>query len=145
MKVSGILSTKRSGVITARSDQPIRDAIALLAQYNIGALAIVNDAGKLVGILSERDIVRQAAMPDDVRDLSIDSVMTRQVIVARPQDDLMSVAHTMTEKRFRHMPVLGNDDALIGMISIGDVLKAQRDQYRGEIDTLETQIMADDS
>jgi CBS domain-containing protein len=54
----------------------------------------------------------------------------------------MSVVHTMTEKRFRHLPIL-QADKLIGIISIGDILKAQRDTYRGEIDTLETQIMAD--
>lgn len=144
MKVLGILSTKKGGVITARSNQTIRDAVAVLTQHNIGALVIVNDVGKLVGILSERDIVRQAAKPDDLFSLPIIHVMTRSVIVARPQDDLMSVAHTMTEKRFRHMPILDDEDNLIGMISIGDVLKAQRDQYRGEIDTLETLVMADE-
>jgi predicted transcriptional regulator len=70
-------------------------------------------------------------------------IMTKKVIVAMPQDDVISVAHTMTEKRFRHLPIL-DGDKLIGIISIGDILKAQRDQYLGEIDTLETQIMAEE-
>ena len=56
----------------------------------------------------------------------------------------MSVAHTMTERRFRHLPIL-DDKRLVGIISIGDVIKAQRDTYRGEIDSLETQIMADEA
>ena len=60
------------------------------------------------------------------------------------KDDLMSVAHTMTERRFRHLPIL-DDKRLVGIISIGDVIKAQRDTYRGEIDSLETQIMADEA
>jgi CBS domain-containing protein len=60
-----------------------------------------------------------------------------------PQDDLYSVMHTMTEKRFRHLPIV-DEGRLIGIISIGDILKAQRDAYRGEIDTLETQILADE-
>ena len=60
-----------------------------------------------------------------------------------PDDDVMSVVHTMTEKRFRHIPVIDKGQ-LIGIISIGDILKAQRDQYQGQIDTLETQIMASD-
>ncbi len=144
MKVSGILSTKSGGIITAHPGQTIQEAASFMANYNIGALIIVDDAGKLVGILSERDIVRKAATHDGVFALSIADVMTTNVITALPQDDLMSVAHTMTEKRFRHMPILDRDGELIGMISIGDVLKAQRDQYRGEIDTLETQLMADE-
>ncbi len=63
-------------------------------------------------------------------------------MVGLPQDDIMSVAHVMTERRFRHLPIVDDDGKVIGMISIGDVMKAQRDEYRGEIDTLETQIMA---
>ncbi|MCA9961958.1 MAG: CBS domain-containing protein [Anaerolineales bacterium] len=144
MKVSGILSTKPGDVITAHPQQTIQEAIGILAARNIGALLIVDDVGKLVGILSERDIVRKAVMHKGVFDLPVAEVMTTHVVTALPQDDLMSVAHTMTEKRFRHMPILDSDGELIGMISIGDVLKAQRDKYRGEIDTLETQLMADE-
>lgn len=144
MKVSGILSIKPGDVITAHPQQTIQEAIGILAARNIGALLIVDDVGKLVGILSERDIVRKAVMHKDVFDLPVAEVMTTHVVTALPQDDLMSVAHTMTEKRFRHMPILDSDGELIGMISIGDVLKAQRDKYRGEIDTLETQLMADE-
>lgn len=66
--------------------------------------------------------------------------MTRNVITSRPHDDLESVANTMTEKRFRHLPVVYQEE-LVGMISIGDVVKAQRDQFRGEIDTLQMQML----
>ena len=117
-------------------------AIGMMADNNIGALVVTNNVGRVVGIISERDIVRTAIQRDDVFDLAVADVMTREVIIGLPEDDVISVAHTMTEKRFRHLPILEQGE-LVGIISIGDILKAQRDQYRGEIDTLETQIMAD--
>lgn len=144
MKVSSILSTKTGGIVTAHPNQTIREAAGQMYQHNIGAIIIVDEAGHLVGILSERDIVRKAVTHNAVFDMAISDVMTKDVITAVPQDDLMSVAHTMTERRFRHMPILNQEGQLLGIISIGDVLKAQRDQYRGEIDTLETQLMAGD-
>lgn len=144
MKVKRLLATKSGAVITIRPDQPIRDAVALLARHNIGALVVVAAGGNLpVGILSERDIIRRAAENEDVFSENVHDIMTKEVITGMPQDDLYSVMHTMTERRFRHLPVV-NENELIGIISIGDVMKAQRDEYRGEIDTLETQILADE-
>jgi CBS domain-containing protein len=67
--------------------------------------------------------------------------MTRQPITGVPQDDLLIVANTMTEKRFRHLPIVDKGQ-LIGIVSIGDVVKAQRDHYAGEIDTLHEQMLA---
>jgi CBS domain-containing protein len=67
--------------------------------------------------------------------------MTRQVVIGMPQDDVISVAHTMLERRFRHLPIM-EEEKLVGIISIGDVLKTQRDAYKGEVETLETQIIA---
>lgn len=145
MKVKRILATKSGSVITIRPDQPIRDAVALLAQHNIGALVVVaaGDASP-VGIISERDIIRRAAENEGVFSENVETIMTREVVTGVPQDDLYSVMHTMTERRFRHLPVV-DEGKLVGIVSIGDVLKAQRDEYRGEIDTLETQILADEA
>ena len=144
MKINSILSTKSGEVITVAPDQIIREALALLAQHNIGALVVVDKNAKVIGILSERDVVRMATKRDNVSDMQVKDVMTKDVIVGVPQDDLMTVANTMTENRFRHLPIV-DGDRLIGIVSIGDVLKAQRDQYQGEIDTLETHILANDS
>ena len=144
MKVSRILATKKKGVVTITAEETVAAAIALLAEYNFGALVVVNQDGKLVGILSERDIVRRANADKNVFSATVGKVMTRNVVVGVPQDDVLSVVHTMTERRFRHLPIVNDDQELIGMISIGDVIKAQRDDYRGEIDTLETQILADE-
>lgn len=143
MNISSILSTKGSEVITISPGKTIGEAVSLLATHNIGALVVTGDSGNVVGIISERDIVRRAAERTDVISHSVAEVMTKEVVVGVPEDEIMSVAHTMTEKHFRHIPIL-EGDRLIGIISIGDILKAQRDQYRGQIDTLETQIMASD-
>lgn len=142
MKVRRILATKGMRVITIGPQKQIREAVALLVRHNIGALVVVDDTDHPVGILSERDIIRESAVNEQVFDLQVADLMTRNVITGASQDDTHSLAHTMTERRFRHMPIV-EDGKLIGIVSIGDILKAERDQYRGEIDTLETQIMAD--
>ncbi|MCP5100614.1 MAG: CBS domain-containing protein [Chloroflexi bacterium] len=142
MKVSTILSTKRPGVITVNANQTIQEATMLLAENNIGALVVVNQGHAPVGILSERDIIRSLSQRADTLSLPVADIMTANVITGDPSDDLMSIAHTMTEHRFRHMPIV-KDGELVGMISIGDILKTQRDQYRGERNTLETQILAE--
>lgn len=143
MKISSILSTKSSEVITIAPDQTISEAISRLSSYNIGVLVVLGASGKVVGIISERDIVRRLVEDQELFSREVSEIMTSEVIVGVPDDDVMSVVHTMTEKRFRHIPVIDKGQ-LIGIISIGDILKAQRDQYQGQIDTLETQIMASD-
>ncbi|MEK7709475.1 MAG: CBS domain-containing protein, partial [candidate division NC10 bacterium] len=105
-------------------------------------LIVVNAPGTPVGIVSERDIVREAARNEQVFGRAVGEIMTRDVITGVPEDDLASVANLMTEKRIRHLPVV-TGGKLIGIISIGDVVKAQRDKYQGEVETLETQILAD--
>lgn len=140
MKISNILARKGPKVFTVHSDQSIRHAIALLAEHNIGALVVVDAAGKPVGIISERDIVREAARNEQVFSKAVGELMTREVIAGTAQDDLVSVGNTMTEKRIRHLPVM-DKGRLIGIVTLGDVVKAQRDQYRGEVDTLQIQIM----
>ena len=144
MKVSSLLATKSPTVITIHPDQPVADAVDLYSQNNIGSLIVVDRDNHLVGILSERDIVRHLPEYEDMMGTAVQEIMTPRVIVALPQDDVMSVAHTMTERRFRHMPVV-DEGELVGIISIGDIIKCQRDQFRGEIATLETQIMAEKS
>lgn len=141
MHIHRILATKDGNVFTVRPEQSVRDATALLAQHNIGALIVVNELEWPVGIVSERDIVRALSRDERILDHAVDEIMTRHVVTGLPVDDLMSVAKTMSEKRIRHLPIL-DGGKLVGMVSIGDVVKAQRDLYQGAVDTLETQILA---
>lgn len=143
MQVDNILATKGSAVVTVRPDRAVREAIALLAEHNVGALVVVDEQAHCVGIISERDIVRQAATDEDVFGWPVGDVMTAKVITGRRYHDLLPVAHTMVEKRIRHLPIVDAGE-VVGIISIGDVLKAQRDQYQGEVETLTIQILADE-
>jgi CBS domain-containing protein len=140
MKVKALLANKPTGVVTIAPDQSLQDAAQLLAQHNIGALVAVNPAGKPVGILSERDIVRHIARQGTgALALTVNDAMTKDIIIALPSDDLGYLSSTMTEKRIRHLPVM-QDAQLIGMVSIGDVVKAQLDHVEGEARALERYI-----
>jgi len=142
MNIATLLAKKGPKVITIRPDATIRQALTLLSEHNIGALVVVDDRTHPIGILSERDIVREAARNEAVSALPVSGLMTRNVILGVPQDDLVAVGSTMTERRIRHLPVL-DSGRLVGIVSIGDVVKAQRDQYQGEVDTLQIQILGE--
>jgi CBS domain-containing protein len=141
MNIASILARKGGKVATCRPEHTIRQALALLAQHNIGALVVVNETTAPAGMLSERDIVREAARDERVFARTVGEIMTRDVVVGVPEDDLRAVRHTMTERRIRHVPVVV-DGRLVGIVSIGDVVKAELDQYLGEVDTLQTQVGA---
>ena len=142
MKIESILATKSSNVFTVGPDQSLKEAVDLLAEHNIGALIVVDEPGRPIGIISERDIIREAARIEAVLGQTVSRVMTKDLITASPEDDLETVLQTMTAKRFRHLPIM-DLERLIGVISIGDVVKAQLDKYQGEVDTLQTQVIED--
>ena len=142
MTIATILATKGVKVVTIRPEQKLREALAMLAQHSIGALVVADAGGTLVGILSERDIVREAVRNERFFEQAVSAIMTRDVISGQPQDDVSAVAATMTNKRFRHLPVL-DAGKVVGVISLGDIVKAQRDEYLGAIDTLESQILGE--
>lgn len=143
MNVETLLRTKTADVITISVDATVQDAIVRLAEFNIGAIVIVDAQDNLVGIFSERDFVRAAARRSHLLTAPIHTVMTPDVITGRLQDDLTSVADRMTKYRIRHLPIVENG-RLVGMVSIGDVLKAQRDTFQNEAEVLELQVMKED-
>ena len=142
MNIASILASKGREVVTIGPRQTVRQAVRVLAAHNIGALVVVGEADRPVGIVSERDIVREAARNERVFTRTVAAIMTKDVIIGQPQDDLSSVGHTMTERRIRHLPVM-DGGRLVGIVSIGDVVKAQRDRYQGEVETLQTQLLDD--
>jgi CBS domain-containing protein len=141
MKIADILKYKGSQVVTIFKEKTLKNAIDLLEIFNIGGLVVLDDAGKIVGIITERDLIRYAAGDEPDFTVPVKDVMTRKVIVGIPQDEIDTVAHTMTEKRFRHLPVVDGGE-LVGILSLGDVVRAQRDRYEGEVHTLQIQVIA---
>src|SRR5690606_23927783 len=116
-------------------------AILKMEQHNIGSLVVVDETGQMVGILTERHIVRQAPKVGEFLAKQVAEMMEPKVITGTPHDDLQALIHIMTEKRIRHLPICERGK-LYGLISVGDVLKTQRDLYQGQTATLETQLMA---
>ena len=140
MTIASILATKGDKVVTVRAEQTIREALGVLAQHNIGALVVVDGAMRPIGILSERDIVRAAAKNEGLFPQLVSQLMTHDLVLGDPADDLGAVGQTMVQRRIRHLPVVVGGK-LVGIVSIGDVVKAQRDQFQGEVDTLQTIVM----
>lgn len=138
--VATLLAKKGPMTFTIAPEASIRNALAALTEHNVGALVVVDAEQRPIGILSERDIVRAAARDEHVAKQSVSALMTRCVVVAVPQDGLDCVSRTMTERHIRHLPVV-EQERLIGVISMRDVLEAQRDEYLGEIDTLEIEVL----
>ncbi len=140
MKLSAVLAAKGNRVFTIGPGASIRDAVDVLAGNNIGALIVIGPAGAPAGVLSERDIVREIANSPGVIHKNVSDVMTTPVVTGTPEDDVDSVLRTMTARRFRHMPVVDHG-ALVGMVTIGDLVKAQLTEFRGAVETLETRLM----
>lgn len=123
MRVKHILSNKGDQVVKVMTTDTVRTTVQRLKTHNFGALVVSDDGESVDGIISERDLVR--AMVDEGRallDMVVGDLMTRDVKTCGPEDDIEDVMDTMTDGRFRHMPVMV-DDKLAGVISIGDLVK----------------------
>lgn len=135
MKISEILRRKGSDVVTVVPDTTVRDLIAVMVEHNIGA-AIVCDAGaRVLGIVSERDVVRRLVDGAAVLDHTVEQIMTVDVTVCRTDSSTEQVRVEMTERRIRHLPVI-DDGELKGIVSIGDVVKSSIDNLQFERDQL---------
>ena len=140
MNVKQILAIKGKGVITINPQETIEAAILKMEKHNIGSLIVLDENEQMVGILTERHIVRQAPKVGEFLSKRVEELMETKVITGTPHDDLQSLMNIMTEKRIRHLPIC-EQGKLYGLISVGDVLKTQRDLYQGQAVTLETQLM----
>lgn len=141
MYVRDILKVKGQEVFTVRSDDKVIDATRSLEARNIGAAPVVDASGRLVGMLSERDIVRNLGKwGQEMLDKPVSMYMTTPVFTIDVDESVHEVMLTMTRRRFRHLPVL-HDGKLVGIVSIGDVLKHRLDEMRVETNVLRDQIM----
>ncbi|MDH3206657.1 MAG: CBS domain-containing protein [Gemmatimonadota bacterium] len=125
MTIDEILRTKGRDVVTIAPSRSVLDATRLLVEKNIGSL-VVTEEGHPVGIFTERDILRLASRdPTALHSVMVGAVMTRDMVTASPSDGLSEMMNVMTHRKIRHLPVLA-DGALVGIISIGDLVNACR-------------------
>jgi CBS domain-containing protein len=137
--VSMLLRAKGREVHSIVPDAPVFDALALMAERNVGAL-LVTEAGRLVGIFSERDYARKVILKGKTsRETTVREIMSSHVVSVRPEQTITECMALMTERRIRHLPVLEGDE-LVGIISIGDVVKAIITEQEFEIEQLQSYI-----
>ena len=141
MRIADVLHGKAtgSGVATATPATTLAELLALLSRYNVGAVPVL-DGDALVGIVSERDIVRRLhARGPGLFDATVADLMTVDVVTCSPQDRAADLARVMTERRIRHLPVC-DAGGLVGIVSIGDLVKARIDQLENEREQLASYI-----
>jgi len=140
MIVKNILAGRRGNVVTIEPTADLTAAIKLLAERRIGAVVILGADHRIVGILSERDIVRALAEhgPTALNE-RVSQIMTRDVKTCSEDDTIEGLMGRMTAGRFRHMPVV-EQDRLIGIVSIGDVVKNRVEEIEHEAEALREYI-----
>ncbi len=140
MRIADILRAKdQRAVVTVSPEAGVRELLALLADNNVGALIVSADGSTLDGIVSERDVVRHLHADGTVVNNTVGAIMTTTVETCAPADDLDDLMQTMTERRIRHVPVV-DGGALVGIVSIGDVVKHKIGQLTFERDQLDSYV-----
>ena len=139
-KVSSVLKHKGHDVVTVAPQQTVVSVVKVLAQNRIGAAPVINEEGQLIGIISERDIIRgMSEHADAVLTLPAEQLMTRDVKTCSSEDQLVDLMEVMTLQRIRHLPVIQNG-ALHGIVSIGDVVKQRLEEVQSEAEDLRRYI-----
>lgn len=140
MKISDVLRSKGSDVITVSPDQTVGELLALLSEHKIGAVVVSAAEGAVDGIVSERDVVRHLHSEGaQVLDSPVSQIMTADVHTCSESDDITDLEATMTTERIRHLPVV-RDGRLVAIVSIGDVVKHRIRDLAAERDQLEAYI-----
>lgn len=140
MRISDVLQAKSlKDVVTIRPDAGVRELLATLAEHNIGAVVVSTDGTSLEGIVSERDVVRTLHQDGTVINNVVSAIMTTDVHTCSPDDDLDAVLQVMTEGRFRHIPAAA-EGRVVGIVSIGDLVKHKIDQLQFERDQLDSYV-----
>jgi CBS domain-containing protein len=140
MRIADILKAKPDAtVITIGPDAGVRELLSLLAEHNVGALIVSSDGESLEGIVSERDVVRHLHHDGTVVNNTVSAIMTELVETCEPTDQLDDLMEIMTRRRIRHVPVV-QGGKLVGIISIGDVVKHKMSQLEFERDQLDSYV-----
>ena len=140
MTVKAILSEKGGNVLTVSPSATLSDVARMLTEHRIGAVVVSNDGKDVAGIMSERDIVKSIAREGaGVLEQPVSSAMTTSVVLCGPGDTINQVMEKMSSGRFRHVPIV-DDGALVGIISIGDVVKRRIEQAEHEAEEIRAYI-----
>lgn len=132
MKIRDILCGKGAEVVTIHPEATIHQAMQVLVHHRIGSLVVIGERGKIAGIITERDMLREcAAHSESVKETTVREVMTTNLIIGVPDDEVSYVMGIMTHNRIRHLPIIAGE-RLEGIISIGDVVKAQLEETEFE-------------
>ena len=140
MTIAAILRHKGSDVASVPPTATVAEVAIALKQKRIGAVLVMDNAGQMLGIVSERDIVR--ALPEHgarTLDMTAAQIMTQVLHTTTPRSTVADAMEKMTHRRVRHLPVIEND-RLVGLVSIGDVVKARIDQQAQEVDSLKAYV-----
>jgi CBS domain-containing protein len=139
--IAAILDRKGRDVVTIRPDASVTEAARTLSEHGIGALVVSADGRRVEGILSERDIVRRIASDGPrILDHPVREVMTASVTTCAPDATADQLMSTMTEGRMRHLPVVDADGQLVGLVSIGDVVKSHIDELEVQAESLQEYV-----
>ena len=132
MRVAQILTNKGGDIFAITPEATVADLVRTLADRRVGALLVRGADGALAGIVSERDIVRALGSRETVMNDPIASIMTTDVVTVSQDADVSDLMRLMTERRIRHVPVVDEDDSIVGVVSIGDVVKNRMDELETE-------------
>lgn len=142
MRINEVLNRKPSDrIVTIGPDATVRELVALLAEHNVGALIVSGDGDAVDGIVSERDVVRRLGQDTAVLDGPVSAIMTADVRTCEPEHALEDLMGLMTEHRIRHVPVV-SEGHLVGIVSIGDVVKNRMAELEFERDQLDSYIQS---
>ena len=142
MTIDQILNDKGREVVTVKSEDVLHDVARVLDANRIGAVVALDEAGGIVGVLSERDIVRQMARKGDgALSMPVSETMTRAVVTVESTESIDNALQMMTDRRIRHLPVVLRD-RLIGVVSIGDLVKWKIAETQAEAEAMKSYLSA---
>jgi len=142
MTIAIVLRHKGAAIVSVTPDTSVFEAASVIARRRIGAVLVLGEGGALVGILSERDVVRalvehgQAMMT-----MRVEQLMTRDVQVASPETSVIEAMEIMDAGYFRHLPVIGADGALCGIVSVRDLVRHRIQVQQGDVESLQAYVM----
>ena len=140
MTIASVLREKGNTIVSVRPDTPLMELVSTIAERRIGAVLVLDEAGALAGIVSERDVVKALAKQGaGVHAMHAGDIMTRNVTTVTPRTTINEAMELMDRGYFRHLPVL-DDGALLGIISVRDVVRARIERQVEENDSLHAYI-----